>query len=175
MNCFMSYNPNVAKEVKITTWIKEFDGASPAYPSFPNDGDVFIVFDTDEAKEPSVNKTYTSGEWADTSSGGGGGEDIHVANVTLTGDGGDLIIYCPKTGDVGYECILLDDNGFFVDDVYASDGDTVTVPLYYAGEYAEATLYSVIKSMTGSATENPDIPGNYIITGDCSFTGYYDD
>lgn len=180
MNCFMGYNPLVAKEVKITTWIKEFDGESPVYPSFPNDGDCFVVFATDEdalTHNALSKKTYTNGDWADAESGGGGGggENFHVANVTLTGDGGDLIIYCPKTGDVGYECILVDDNGLFVEEVYATNGNTVTVPLYYAGEYAEATLYSVITSMTGSATENPDIPGNYIITGDCSFTGYYDD
>lgn len=90
MNCFMSYNPNVAHEVKVTTWIKEFDGASPVYPSFPNEGDVFIVFDNDEATEPSVNKTYTNGDWADTSSGDAPTGTIYI---TENGEGIDVSSY----------------------------------------------------------------------------------
>ena len=75
MNCFMGYNPLVAKEVKITTWIKEFDGDSPVYPSFPNDGDCFVVFATDEdalTHNALSKKTYTNGEWTDAEGGGGG-------------------------------------------------------------------------------------------------------
>lgn len=72
----MGYNPLVAKEVKITTWIKEFDGDSPVYPSFPNEGDCFVVFATDEdalTHNALSKKTYTNGDWADAEGGGGGG------------------------------------------------------------------------------------------------------
>lgn len=87
MSCFMGYNPLVAKEVKITTWIKEFDGDSPVYPSFPNEGDCFVVFATDEdalTHNALSKKTYTNGEWADAEGGGGG--SMTIPNVTLDFD-----------------------------------------------------------------------------------------
>ena len=94
MSCFMGYNPLVAKEVKITTWIKEFDGDSPVYPSFPNDGDCFVVFATDEdalTHNALSKKTYTNGDWADAEGGGGGMaiptfsfDDAWSCDMTLT-------------------------------------------------------------------------------------------
>ncbi len=46
MNVFMGYNPTVAKQVKVSVWVKEIDGAEPILPATPKDGDCFIVFDT---------------------------------------------------------------------------------------------------------------------------------
>lgn len=130
MNCFMGYNPLVAKEVKITTWIKEFDGESPSYPSFPNDGDCFVVFATDEdalTHNALSKKTYTNGEWADAEGGSTptgtititeNGEGIDVseyayADVNVSGGGGATIPTItlsgdPETGftytcDIGYD------------------------------------------------------------------------
>ena len=89
MNCFMGYNPLVAKEVKITTWIKEFDGDSPVYPSFPNEGDCFVVFATDEdalTHNALSKKTYTNGEWADAIPSG-------TIEITENGEGIDVSEY----------------------------------------------------------------------------------
>ena len=75
MNCFMGYNPLVTKQVKVTVWVCEQDGATPVAPSNPSAGDCFIVYATDEAvlsNTPTSAKTYTNGEWADAEGGGGG-------------------------------------------------------------------------------------------------------
>lgn len=93
MNCFMGYNPLVAKEVKITTWIKEFDGESPSYPSFPNDGDCFVVFATDEdalTHNALSKKTYTNGGWADAE---GGSTPTGTITITENGEGIDVSSY----------------------------------------------------------------------------------
>ena len=93
MNCFMGYNPLVAKEVKITTWIKEFDGESPVYPSFPNDGDCFVVFATDEdalTHNALSKKTYTNGDWADAE---GGSTPTGTIEITENGEGIDVSSY----------------------------------------------------------------------------------
>ena len=93
MNCFMGYNPLVAKEVKITTWIKEFDGDSPVYPSFPNEGDCFVVFATDEdalTHNALSKKTYTNGEWADAE---GGSTPTGTIKITENGEGIDVSEY----------------------------------------------------------------------------------
>lgn len=111
MSCFMGYNPLVAKEVKITTWIKEFDGDSPVYPSFPNEGDCFVVFATDEdalTHNALSKKTYTNGEWADAEGGGGGSTTI--PSVTLDFDNHTY------TSDVEFdEWIGIIQNSPFVD------------------------------------------------------------
>ena len=76
MNCFMGYNPLATKQVKVTVWVCEQDGATPVAPSNPSEGDCFIVYATDEAvlsNEPTSKKTYTNGDWADAEGGGGGG------------------------------------------------------------------------------------------------------
>lgn len=96
MSCFMGYNPLVAKEVKITTWIKEFDGDSPVYPSFPNEGDCFVVFATDEdalTHNALSKKTYTNGDWADAEGGGGG----DYPTFKLEGTYPDVVASCDKT------------------------------------------------------------------------------
>lgn len=168
MNCFMSYNPNVAKEVKITTWIKEFDGASPVYPSFPNDGDVFIVFDTDEAKEPSVNKTYTSGEWADTSSGGGGGGIGTIVTITLTTT--EAYFNGQTTGNV--QALLYNDGkGWIFEDNLAESDTSLTVLLLEESAYC-LTVYSE-PTVTGDATvKKSELYEEWEITvsGDCTIT-----
>ena len=107
MNCFMGYNPLVAKEVKITTWIKEFDGDSPVYPSFPNEGDCFVVFATDEdalTHNALSKKTYTNGEWADAEGGGGGGG---ATFPTFTHDDETGLWSCDKTYN---ECLQICEN-----------------------------------------------------------------
>lgn len=74
MNCFMGYNPLVTKQVKVTVWVCEQDGATPVAPSNPSEGDCFIVYATDEAmlsNTPTSAKTYTNGDWADAEGGGG--------------------------------------------------------------------------------------------------------
>lgn len=74
MNVFMGYNPTVAKQVKVSVWVKEIDGAEPILPATPKDGDCFIVFDTDDdvlADNPSSKKAYANGSWGDAGGGGG--------------------------------------------------------------------------------------------------------
>lgn len=135
MNCFMGFNPNVAKQVKVTTWVKELDGASPVYPSLPGEGDVFIVFDSDESAEPSVNKTYTNGEWADTSSGGGGGGGDYPT-FTCTRSGDDVTVTCDKTYD---ECLALIEDGPSIDfPTLVADDDSGGDGTYFAAMSPEA-------------------------------------
>ena len=106
MNCFMGYNPLVAKEVKITTWIKEFDGDSPVYPSFPNDGDCFVVFATDEdalTHNALSKKTYTNGDWADAEGGGGGGGDFsNPTKIDYEWDADSSMLVTTLTADEVY-------------------------------------------------------------------------
>lgn len=80
MNVFMGYNPLVAKQVKVSVWVKEIDGAEPILPATPKDGDCFIVFDTDDdvlADNPSLKKSYANGSWGDAG-GGGSGFDVPI-------------------------------------------------------------------------------------------------
>lgn len=87
MNCFMGYNPLATKQVKVTVWVIEQDGASPVAPSNPSEGDCFIVYATDEAmlsNTPTSKKTYTNGDWADAEGGGGGGGDLSTATMSIT-------------------------------------------------------------------------------------------
>lgn len=193
MNCFMSYNPNVAHEVKVTTWIKEFDGAPPVYPSFPNEGDVFIVFDNDEATEPSVNKTFSSGDWADTSSG-----DAPTGTITITENGEGIDVSSYATADVNvsggdsdyttaqvsivsdapggyapvyFSYILEGYDGMWCDGG-ADDGATYTVPMYKGKaclSHGDSTDYY---SLSGDA-EFDDEEGTIIVTGDCTITYTY--
>lgn len=84
MNVFMGYNPTVAKQVKVSVWVKEIDGAEPILPAAPKDGDCFIVFDTDDdvlADNPSLKKSYANGSWEDA--GGGGGSGAVIPEVTV--------------------------------------------------------------------------------------------
>lgn len=84
MNCFMGYNPLVTKQVKVTVWVCEQDGATPVAPSNPSAGDCFIVYATDEAvlsNTPTSAKTYADGEWKDAEGGGGGGFDVPTFTV----------------------------------------------------------------------------------------------
>ena len=84
MNCFMGYNPLVTKQVKVTVWVCEQDGATPVAPSNPSEGDCFIVYATDEAvlsNTPTSAKTYADGEWADAEGGGGG--DLSTATLRI--------------------------------------------------------------------------------------------
>lgn len=85
MNVFMGYNPTAAKQVKVSVWVKEIDGAEPILPATPKDGDCFIVFDTDDdvlADNPSSKKSYANGSWGDA--GGGGGSGVVIPEVTVT-------------------------------------------------------------------------------------------
>ena len=197
MNCFMSYNPNVAHEVKVTTWIKEFDGASPVYPSFPNEGDVFIVFDNDEATEPSVNKTYTSGDWADTSSGSTptgtiyiteNGEGIDVssyatADVNVSGGSSDfttatLVIDTAQAHSGGFYLPVIDDSDddpmiWLVNEGYnVAEHTTPNVVLYRGACYTSIESDS---NLIVTATGNVEADGeggewHLYITGDGTIT-----
>lgn len=87
MNCFMGYNPLATKQVKVTVWVCEQDGATPVAPSNPSAGDCFIVYATDEAvlsNTPTSAKTYADGEWKDAEGGGGGGGDLSAATMSIT-------------------------------------------------------------------------------------------
>lgn len=190
MNCFMSYNPNVAKEVKVTTWIKEFDGASPIYPSFPKDGDVFIVFDSDEDKTPSVNKTFSSGDWADTESDAPtgtieiteNGEGIDVssyayADVNVSGGGSSDFTTCTVTvldsQNNSSVCkglpVVLEDDEYNLHGIATSDdyypSSPYTIPLYKGKAYILDP--GKIDSYSGNITFDQDAL-TYIITGDCT-------
>lgn len=167
MNCFMSYNPNVAKEVKVTTWIKEFDGASPVYPSFPNEGDVFIVFDNDEATEPSVNKTYTSGDWADTSSGGS--SNFSTATLVIdTAQAHSGGFYLPVIGDSDDDpMIWLVNEGYNV-----AEHTTPNVVLYRGACYTSIESDSNLIVTTTGNVEADGEGGEWhlYITGDGTIT-----
>ena len=148
MSCFMGYNPLVAKEVKITTWIKEFDGDSPVYPSFPNEGDCFVVFATDEdalTHNALSKKTYTNGEWADAEGGGGG-----MAIPTVTLDVKNMTYTC----DVGYDgwYSLLENS------IYEDEGDK-THPVWCLetgnihGTFAVSYLFPDVDGIFASLNE----------------------
>lgn len=140
MSCFMGYNPLVAKEVKITTWIKGFDGESPVYPSFPNDGDCFVVFATDEdalTHNALSKKTYTNGDWADAEGGG----STTIPSVTLDLDNHTY------TSDVEFgDWVSLILNSPFV-----SREESKEYPYYDTGGY-----------LFGSSATDDDAQGAYI-------------
>ena len=175
MNCFMGYNPLVAKEVKITTWIKEFDGESPVYPSFPNDGDCFVVFATDEdalTHNALSKKTYTNGDWADAEGGGGGGgsSDFSTAEVTFTYNG-DAI-----SGIELHSCYVYEEDDdlttFFL--VQPSSTERAIVVLYKQEAQIDITnldevLEHVTFSTTGGVTWDDD-DEYFTVTGDGTVT-----
>ena len=175
MNCFMGYNPLVAKEVKITTWIKEFDGDSPVYPSFPNEGDCFVVFATDEdalTHNALSKKTYTNGEWADAEGGGGG--DFTTAEVTLIPyEGSDFELY-PVSDDEGRgTSIFLSDESFF-NGASTKNAEPLTVTLVYVGDSADLAISNTYVSSTGAVVYHEDT-NTVTVSGDCSITGWYSD
>lgn len=165
MNCFMGYNPLVAKEVKITTWIKEFDGDSPVYPSFPNEGDCFVVFATDEdalTHNALSKKTYTNGDWADAEGGGGGDSDFTTASVTITNS---------KGADIAIQgCFATDEDDFHISNftvgVDASSEVVATIILYKGQTYLYTGNYTV--TISGDIEDDGD--GYYVVTGDCAIT-----
>lgn len=169
MNCFMGYNPLVAKEVKITTWIKEFDGDSPVYPSFPNDGDCFVVFATDEdalTHNALSKKTYTNGDWADAEGGGGGG-DFTTAEVTIISESAiDVYAYLPVAFDIP-EADSPDAEG----QMFIPFGETVVCnAIMFKGVcfLQLATTSIIIKSVDGDATKTSI--DTAMIDGNCTIT-----
>ena len=183
MSCFMGYNPLVAKEVKITTWIKEFDGDSPVYPSFPNDGDCFVVFATDEdalTHNALSKKTYNNGDWADAEGGGGGGGDFNTAEVTVKvsaeHEGSQFGLNIPEDVESPYYgffgMFAMPDNTFS-DRVYIEE-DAITCTLYYAGDSIALEPNNAFESCTGNAVFDPDTY-KVIVSGDCTVTGYVED
>lgn len=174
MNCFMGYNPLVAKEVKITTWIKEFDGESPSYPSFPNDGDCFVVFATDEdalTHNALSKKTYTNGDWADTESGSTptgtieiteNGEGIDVssyayADVNVSGGSSDFstatVTFNIGNGNVNVLCPYYDED-YLGGLVLVGNGESVDVLVYKDGTtiYFDRNVASVTGDIESSGT-----------------------
>lgn len=161
MSCFMGYNPLVAKEVKITTWIKEFDGDSPVYPSFPNEGDCFVVFATDEdalTHNALSKKTYTNGDWADAEGGGGGGGDLSTAQVEVTvGSKCRLSIpFAISLDEYNFSSAVISESGTYQVVLYKGmaigtgsniDGDTVAITVTGDAEAEEESVY-----VTGDCT-----------------------
>ena len=178
MSCFMGYNPLVAKEVKITTWIKEFDGDSPVYPSFPNDGDCFVVFATDEdalTHNALSKKTYTNGDWADAEGGGGGGGDFNTAEVTVKGLNGENIFYLDiYKDDTGNFPAIFCTEDHFSDSAYTNDGTPTTYTLMYTGDSVTIAVGNAYASSTGDVVYNED-DNTVTISGDCSVTGWVED
>lgn len=166
MNVFMGYNPTVAKQVKVTVWVKEIDGAEPIFPATPNDGDCFIVFDTDDdvlANSPSSKKSYANGSWGDVGGGGGGGGDSDFTTATLTTLNLMERIYIPN--------ILYDPEHDLEGSCGTSEltSNPYTVILYKGKAYFQFDP-SQIERVLGNITfdENLNV---YVITGDCYIQG----
>ena len=172
MNCFMGYNPLVSKQVKITVWVCEQDGASPVAPSNPSEGDCFIVYATDEAvlsNTPTSAKTYTNGEWKDAEGGGGG----DYPTVTVTVDAEKL--YCGLSfGENGVVTALYDTGTFYTyshsfteEQLASGTADFLMIKeSFILYPYADFSLPNAV-SITGSATFD-DETHSITVTGDCS-------
>lgn len=176
MNCFMGYNPLATKQVKVTVWVCEQDGATPVAPSNPSEGDCFIVYATDEAvlsNTPTSAKTYTNGDWADAEGGGGG--DFNTAEVTVKGTNGEnsfyLYIYNDDTGN--FPAIFCTED-HFSDSAYTTDGTPTTYTLMYTGDSVTITVGNAYTSSTGDVVYNED-DNTVTISGDCSITGWVED
>lgn len=181
MNCFMGYNPLVTKQVKVTVWVCEQDGATPVAPSNPSAGDCFIVYATDEAvlsNTPTSAKTYADGEWKDAEGGGGG--DLSTAEVTVKvsteHEGSQFGLNIPEDRESPYYGLfgtfVMPDNTFS-DRVYI-EGGTITCTLYYIGDSIALEVNNAFESCTGNAVFDPDTY-KVIVSGDCTVTGYVED
>ena len=170
MSCFMGYNPLVAKEVKITTWIKEFDGDSPVYPSFPNEGDCFVVFATDEdalTHNALSKKTYTNGDWADAEGGGGG--DLSTATMTIVNNRSDDLDMVSLSGS--FALTNGEESASFYE-ISVTKGTPVEASvILYKGKGA---MFLDVNPSTINVTLDGDITsigeGVYLVTGDCTLT-----
>ena len=150
MNVFMGYNPTVAKQVKVSVWVKEIDGAEPILPAAPKDGDCFIVFDTDDdvlADNPSLKKSYANGSWGDA---GGGG--VSFPTFTKTGES--------WTCDMTYE---------EVESVYSNEALGAPVPtcpcVCHGSDYVDwgAMEHITKEEIDGTGVEfNPALPETII-------------
>ena len=191
MNCFMGYNPLVAKDVKVTTWIKEFDGAEPIAPIFPNEGDCFIVFATDEdatTHNALSSKTYKDGEWVDAEGGTTptgtititeNGEGIDVADYAYAdvnvsgGGGGDLstaqvtIIGTVSGGNLCSAIAVIPDYNIEGTMPFLSNlPSPISVVLYKGKAYYQPDS---VQSVSGNIEYDSDLQ-MYVITGDCTIT-----
>ena len=183
MNCFMGYNPLVSKQVKITVWVNEQDGASPVAPINPSEGDCFIVYATDEAmlsNTPTSKKTYTNGDWADAEGGGGGGGDYPTVTVNVDAEK----LYCELGFQPEYDPLsetniavtALYDTGTFYTYTFSLPSvdlnDGVTLEFLLIGDsftlipWADFSLPNAV-SITGSATFDNETH-SITVTGDCS-------
>ena len=168
MNCFMGYNPLASKQVKVTVWVSEQDGATPVAPANPSEGDCFIVYATDEAmlsNTPTSKKTYTNGDWADVEGGGGGG-DITTATMTIT-----------MGQDTDYAStslpIIVSDRVELLENVKQSDYEIVLVKGSVDTEFVTAepiTTYSGDVVVGQYEQEDDDYRTPVTITGDCALT-----
>lgn len=90
----------------------------------PNDGDCFIVFETDEdatKHNATSKKTYTNGDWADAESGGGGGggADFPTFTITVENYSGDETPTTTYSCDKTYaECLAMCENSPCVSKVW---------------------------------------------------------
>lgn len=155
MNCFMGYNPLVSKQVKVTVWVCEQDGAIPVAPINPSEGDCFIVYATDEAElanSPTSKKTYSSGSWADAEGGGssGGDSDFSIAEVTVINNS-NANIECSSIG-------VNEDGLISLFTVVAKETEKINI-----------LLYSDIASDFAVLESGNDL--TYVVTGDVDDDG----
>lgn len=172
MNCFMGYNPLVTKQVKVTVWVCEQDGATPVAPSNPSEGDCFIVYATDEAmlsNDPTSKKTYTNGDWADAEGGGGGIGTIVTITLTTTEA---FFNGHPEGSGTGVDALLYKEGVGWLPDESLSESDTsLTVALIEESAYC-LTVYSE-PTVTGDATVKKSAQYDeweITVSGDCTIT-----
>lgn len=172
MNVFMGYNPLVAKQVKVSVWVKEIDGAEPILPATPKDGDCFIVFDTDDdvlADNPSLKKSYANGSWGDAGGGGGGGGDLTTATMTIVNNRSDDLQMVPLNGS--FALADGEESASFYE-VSATKGTPIEASvILYKGKGA---VFLNVSPSTINVTLDGDITsigdGMYLVTGDCTLT-----
>lgn len=183
MNCFMGYNPLATKQVKVTVWVNEQDGATPVAPSNPSEGDCFIVYATDEAmlsNTPTSKKTYTNGDWAEAEGGGGG--DFKVFKVTINADpevsGSQYYVHVEQNEDYNYDGVFVCENGFYYISPYVGGNegsDSIVVDLMCFGDSVTNVYLPSTLTASSGAIEYDEETHHYIISGDCSVTGWLDD
>ena len=193
MNCFMGYNPLVAKDVKITTWIKEFDGEEPVAPIFPAEGDCFIVFATDEdatTHNALSSKTYANGEWVDAEGGStptgtikiteNGEHDVSsyaTADVDVSGGGGgdfttaEVTVTINEGAEGTMEMPIVYDGEYsalltLVPEIGTS---TYTVPLF-KGEADISVISQSVSITTTGNIEYVSLDGYIAVTGNGTIT-----
>lgn len=169
MNCFMGYNPLATKQVKVTVWVCEQDGATPVAPSNPSAGDCFIVYATDEAvlsNTPTSAKTYADGEWKDAE-GGGGGDIGTIISITLSTT---EAYFNGVDGNAVKAMLYVEGDGWYYEKSLSASDTNLTVILLDESVYC-LTLYAE-PTITGDAVAVKSEYDEWLVTvsGDCTIT-----